>query len=165
VGAANSVIECVLRKTEHTHIQEKARTWRRILNIADRGGAAPRLRSFIRLSVRFFAALVGLALLGYLVFRTGPAAVWKQLQAVGWGVALIIVLGGFSHFVKTCAWRQAFTCDIGGLSWSRSFVGQLISDAVGQFGVAGKVLGEGMRITLLGRSVPLSSALSAGAID
>ncbi|HEY1471542.1 MAG TPA: lysylphosphatidylglycerol synthase transmembrane domain-containing protein [Candidatus Acidoferrum sp.] len=165
MGAANSVIECVFRKTEHTHVQEKARGWRRILSIVRSGGAAPRLRSFFRFSVRFFAALAGLALLGYLVFRTGPAVVWKQLQAVGWGVALIIVLGGCSHFIKTCAWRQAFTCDIGGLSWSRSFVGQLISDGLGQLGVAGKVLGEGMRISLLGRSVPVSSALSAGAID
>jgi uncharacterized membrane protein YuzA (DUF378 family) len=66
---------------------------------------------------------------------------------------------------KTCAWRQAFTCDISGLSWSRSFVAQLISDGIGQFGVAGKVVGEGTRISLLGRAVPVSSALSAGAID
>src|SRR5208283_1662510 len=91
--------------------------------------------------------------------------VWKQLQAVGWGVGLIIVLGGFSQLVKICAWRQAFTCDISGLSWFRSFVAQLISDGIGQFGVAGKVLGEGTRISLLGRVVPLSNALSAGAID
>ena len=66
---------------------------------------------------------------------------------------------------KTCAWRQAFTCDISGLSWSRSFVAQLIADGIGQFGVAGKVIGEGTRISLLGRAVPLSNALSAGAID
>jgi len=36
---------------------------------------------------------------------------------------------------------------------------------VGQFGVAGKVVGEGTRISLLGRAVPLPNALSAGAID
>ena len=61
--------------------------------------------------------------------------------------------------------ETAFTCDISGLSWSRSFVAQLISDGIGQFGVAGKVVGEGTRISLLGRAVPVSSALSAGAID
>ena len=99
------------------------------------------------------------------MFRTGPGVVWKQLQAVGWGLALVIILGGFSQLIKTCAWRQAFTCDISGLSWSRSFVAQLISDAIGQFGVAGKVVGEGTRISLLGSTVPVSSALSAGAID
>lgn len=165
MGAANTTIECAFAKTEHNHTQQKTRGRRRILNTARRGGAAPKLRSLIRVTIRLFATLVGVALLGYLVFRTGPAVVWKQLQAVGWGVGLIIVLGGFSQLIKTCAWRQAFTCDISKLSWSRSFVGQLISDGVGQFGVAGKVLGEGMRISLLRRAVPLPSALSAGAID
>ena len=87
------------------------------------------------------------------------------MHAVGWGFALVILLGGLSQLAKTCAWRQAFTCDISGLSWSRSFVAQLISDGIGQFGVAGKVVGEGTRISLLGRAVPISNALSAGAID
>ena len=165
MGAANSVFECAFMKTAHAHIQKKATRWRRILNLANKGGTARKFRSFFRLSVRFFAALVGAALLGYLVFRAGPAVVWKELKEVGWGVALIIALGGFSQLIKTCAWRQAFMCDIGRLSWSRSFVGQLISDGFGQLGVAGKVVGEGMRISLLGRMVPLSNALSAGAID
>jgi hypothetical protein len=165
MGAGNSVIECALMGIQQTHKPKKAREWRRILKQVRNGSTAPRLQSLIQLSLRFFAALLGLGLLGYLVFRTGPGVVWKQLQVVGWGLALIIILGGFSQFIKTCAWRQAFTCDIRALSWSRSFVAQLISDAIGQFGVAGKVLGEGMRISLLGSTVPVSSGLSAGAID
>jgi hypothetical protein len=163
VGAGNSVMECALLEVPQTHKPNKANRWRRVLKQARR--TAPRLQSLIQLSLRFFAALLGLGLLGYLVFRTGPGAVWKQLEAVGWGLALIVILGGFSQFIKTCAWRQAFTCDIRGLSWSRSFVAQLVSDALGQFGVAGKVVGEGMRISLLGSTVPVSSGLSAGAID
>ena len=165
MGAGNSVIECALMGIQQTHKPKKARRWRRILKQARKGVTAPRLQSLIQLSLRFFAALLGLGLLGYLVFRSGPGVVWKQLQAVGWGLALIIILGGFSQFIKTCAWRQAFTCDISQLSWSRSFVAQLISDGIGQFGVAGKVVGEGTRISLLGRTVPVSNALSAGAID
>jgi len=163
VGAGNSVMECALLDVPQTHKPKKANRWRRVLKQVR--STAPRLQSLIQLSLRFVAALLGLGLLGYLVFRTGPGVVWKQLEAVGWGLALIIILGGFSQFIKTCAWRQAFTCDISGLSWSRSFVAQLVSDALGQFGVAGKVLGEGMRISLLGSTVPVSSGLSAGAID
>ena len=165
MGAGHSVMECVLMGNQQTHEPKKAARWRRILKQARKGGTRPRLQSLIRLSLRFFAALLGLGLLGYLVFRSGPGAVWKQLQAVGWGLALVIFLGGLSQLAKTCAWRQAFTCDISGLSWSRSFVAQLISDGIGQFGVAGKVVGEGARISLLGRAVPLSNTLSAGAID
>ena len=162
MGASNSIIECALTGIEQTH---KPRRWRRLFKQARNGSTAPRLQSFIRFSLRFFAALLGFSLLGYLVFRSGPGTVWKELEAIGWGFALVIVLGGISQLAKTCAWRQAFTCDISGLSWFRSFVAQLISDGIGQFGVAGKVVGEGTRISLLGRAVPVSNALSAGAID
>lgn len=164
MSAGNSVNEYAPVDLQHVHQRTKTRRWARIVKLARRG-FAPRFRSLFRFSLRFFAAVFGVGLLGYLVFRTGPGVVWKQLQVVGWGVALIIMLGGLSQFIKTCAWRQAFTCDVRKLSWSRSFVGQLISDGIGQFGVAGKVIGEGMRISLLGRAVPLSNALSAGAID
>jgi uncharacterized protein (TIRG00374 family) len=162
---ANSFIEYTFTNAGHIHRQKSD---------GDEKGPArslaavvppPRLRCLVRVSVRFLAALVGLAVLACLVLRAGPAAVWKQLQAVGWGVVLIIMLGGISQFVKTCSWRQAFTSGIGKLSWSRSFIAQLISDSMGQFGVAGKLFGEGTRISLLRRAVPLSSALSAGAID
>ncbi len=165
MGAGNSVSECALMEIQQTHEPNKVRRSRGILQQARLSGIAARLQSLLQLSLRFFAALLGLGLLGYLVFRAGPGVVWKQLQAVEWGLALIIILGGFSQFIKTCAWRQAFTCDISQLSWFRSFVAQLISDAIGQFGVAGKVVGEGTRISLLDSTVPVSSALSAGAID
>ena len=165
MGAVNSIIECALMEIPQTHKPKNPGRWRSILKKARKGGTAPRPQSLIQGSLRFFAALLGFGLLGYLVFRSGPGAVWKQLQAVGWGFALVILLGGLSQLAKTCAWRQAFTCDISGLSWFRSFVAQLISDGIGQFGVAGKVVGEGTRISLLGRAVPISNALSAGAID
>lgn len=124
-----------------------------------------KFRSLIRISLRFFAALLGLALLAYLVFVTGPGIIWKQFQTVGWGLVLIIILGGVSQLLQTCAWRQTFACDISNLSWPRSFGVQLISDAAGQLGIPGKLLGDGLRVSLLGTSVPLPSAISAAAID
>ena len=114
---------------------------------------------------RSFLLLLGISLLGYMVFLAGPGAVWKQVQAVGWGLALIIVLGGLSQLIKTWAWRQAFACDISALSWSRSFGAQLVSDAVGQLGFAGKLFGEGLRISMLGSAVPLANGISSSAID
>ena len=92
---------------------------------------------------RSFLLFLGVSLLGYMVFRAGPGTVWKQVQAVGWGLALIIIMVGFSQLIKTCAWRQTFACDISALSWSRSLGAQLVSDAVGQLGFAGKLFGEG----------------------
>ena len=127
--------------------------------------AVPKFDFLTRLSLRFFAVLLGFSLIGYLVFRTGPGDVWKQLQTVGWGLGLIISLGGFSQLIKTWAWRQTFMCDISGLSWSRSLGTQLASDAMGQLGLAGKLVGEGIRVSLLGSAVPLASRISASAID
>jgi lysylphosphatidylglycerol synthase-like protein len=112
-----------------------------------------------------FVPLLGVSLLGYMVFRTGPGAVCKQVQAVGWGMAVIIILGGLSQLIKTWAWRQTFACDISTLSWSRSFGTQLISDAVGQLGFAGKLLGEGLRVSMLSSAVPLANGISSSAID
>jgi hypothetical protein len=125
----------------------------------------PRFQSITRFSLRFLAALVGLGLLGYLVFRAGPGVIWKQVQVVGWGLALIIILGGFSQLIRTCAWRQALMCDIRKLSWSRSVGAQLASDACGQLGLAGKLLGEGIRVSLLRSVVPLANGISSCAID
>src|ERR1700693_1542485 len=100
-----------------------------------------------------------------MVFRAGPAAVCKQVKEVGWGLAVIILLGGLSQLIKTCAWRQTLTCDIHALSWSRSVGAQLASDAVGQFGFAGKLLGEGLRVSMIGATVPLADGISSSAID
>ena len=123
------------------------------------------IKALTRVSLRFFAGLVGIGLLGYLVFRTGPGVVWKQVQTVGWGLALIIIIGGVSQLIKTWAWRQTFTSDINGLSWRRSFGTQLVSDAMGQLGLAGKVVGESVRVSLVRSAVPLASGISAAAID
>jgi hypothetical protein len=100
-----------------------------------------------------------------LVFRTGPEIIWKQVQVVGWGFALIIILGGLSQLIRTCAWRQTITYDISGLPWSRSIGVQLASDACGQLGVAGKLVGEGIRVSLLSPVVPLARGISSCTID
>ena len=123
------------------------------------------VNSVARFSFRFFAALLGLALLATLVLRTGPQIIWNQLHKVGLGLVLIILLGGVAHLIRTWSWRLAVGCDISALSWSRSFAACLVSEALGQLGVGGKVLGEGMRISLLRSAVPLTNAIPASAID
>ena len=125
----------------------------------------PNFRYLLRFFFRSFVLVLGVSLLGYMLHRTGPGAVWKQVQAVGWGLVLIIILGGLSQLTKTWAWRQTFACDISALSWSRSLGAQLVSDAVGQLGFAGKLLGEGVRISMLGSAVPLANGISSSAID
>ena len=114
---------------------------------------------------RWLASSFGVGLFAYLVLRTGPQVLWKQIETVGYGIAIIFCLGGLAHLVKTLAWRRTFTCDIGRLSLARSFALRLVSEAIGQLGIAGKVLGEGTRVSLLGDVVPTANAVSAAALD
>jgi len=125
----------------------------------------PRVNSVTRISFRFFAVLLGLALLTSLVLRTGPQVIWTQVHKVGLGLLLIIIIGGLAYFIRTWVWRLTFACDITALSWSRTFGICLASEALGQLGIGGKAVGEGMRIALLRPVVPLSNAISAGALD
>ncbi len=116
-------------------------------------------------SFRIFATVLGVGLFAHLIHRTGPQMIWSHVQAVGLGLALIITLAGISHVVKTWAWRLTFTCDISGISWPRSLAMRLISEAIAQLGIAGKVLGEGVRVSLLGSNVPVANGISSAALD
>jgi uncharacterized membrane protein YuzA (DUF378 family) len=133
--------------------------------ISGHTSGVPKFQFLTRLSLRFFAALLGPGLLAYLVFREGPRVVWEKVQVVGWGFALIIILGGLSQLIRTCAWRQTITYDIRGLRWLRSIGAQLASNACGQLGFAGKLLGEGLRVSLLSPVVPVDRGISSCAID
>jgi uncharacterized membrane protein YadS len=61
---------------------------------------------------RFAAVLLGVALLVSLIRGTGPSRVIDQVKTVGWGLGLVIALGGIAHLTKTLAWRLTFLCDI-----------------------------------------------------
>lgn len=125
----------------------------------------PQTKSITKIGFRFFAAFLGLALLAMLVLRTGPQIIWNQVHAVGFGMAVIVALGGVALFIRTWAWRMTLMCDITALPWTRSFAVCLVSEALGQLGAGGKVLGEGMRVSLLRSSVPIANAIPSAAID
>ena len=118
-------------------------------------------RQLIRLSV----ALLGMALLVSLVRRIGPSTVVGQVKTVGWGLGLIIALGGISHLTKTLAWRLTFSCDIHNVSFARTFGLRLVSEAIGSFGLPGQVLGETARVYLLGSALPVADSVSSVTLD
>ena len=125
-----------------------------------------RSRSQSPSALRVLAGTLGVGLLAYLVFRVGPGMLLRQALKIGWGMLLIITLAGTSHLIKTCAWRLTFRREFrSSVSLWRAFRLRLISEAVGQFGLAGQVLGEGVRVSLLGRSVPVAMGVSSATID
>ena len=114
---------------------------------------------------RVFAGFLGIALLAYLILRTGAGTILQHAREVGWGLVLIFALGGISHVIKTWAWRITFQCDLSKVSFLRGFALRLISEAVGTFGLPGQVLGEAVRVSLLGPSVPVANSVSAATLD
>ena len=109
--------------------------------------------------------LLGIALLVSLIRRTGPSTVVDQVKTVGWGLGLIIALGGISHLTKTLAWRLTFLCDIRNVSFARTFGLRLVSEAIGSFGLPGQVLGETARVYLLGSALPVANSISSVTLD
>ncbi len=88
-----------------------------------------------------------------------------QVKTVGWGLGLIIVLGGISHLTKTLAWRLTFLCDIRDVSFARMFGLRLVSETIGSFGLPGQVLGETARVYLLGSALPVANSISSVTLD
>jgi lysylphosphatidylglycerol synthase-like protein len=119
------------------------------------------LRQLVRLSV----ALLGIALLVSLIRGTGPSTVVRQVKTVGWGLGLIIALGGISHLAKTLAWRLTFLCDTRNVSFARTFGLRLVSETIGSFGLPGQVLGETARVYLLGSALPVANSVSSVTLD
>jgi uncharacterized protein (TIRG00374 family) len=89
----------------------------------------------------------------------------RQAKAVGWGMAVIIALGGISHLVKTWSWRLTFLCDLRQLSFGRAFALRLVSEGMGKLGIAGQAAGETTRVLLLGSSVPIANSVSSVTLD
>lgn len=118
-----------------------------------------------RMVFRTMAVVSGGALLAYLVWRVGPANLLKNISTLGWGLVLIIALGGVAHLVKTCAWRLTLTSCRKGVSFSRMLQARLASEAVGQIGILGQIFGDGLRVSALGIEIPIDNRISSVALD
>jgi phosphatidylglycerophosphate synthase len=109
--------------------------------------------------------LLGIALLGYLLTSVKFSALAGNAKAMGWGMLFVIAQGGFSHIVKTWAWRLAMLGEARNVSFPRALGLRLISEAIGQLGVIGMVGGEATRVSLLGSGVSVAGAISSVTLD
>ena len=124
-----------------------------------------RILTRAQLTIRLLAPLFGLLLLVYLVHRAGAANLMHNLIKLGWGLALIIVLGGLSHVVKTWAWQLTLTSDKHRVSFFRMLSLRLASEAVGQLGILGQLFGDGLRVSALSNAMPIASRLASVTLD
>src|SRR5271166_4451809 len=118
-----------------------------------------------RLTLRFLAAIFGTALLAYLIWRIGPSTLVQDASRLGWGLALVIALGGVAHVVKAWAWRFTLSGEEHKVSFPKLLQLRLVSEAVGQLGVFGTAFGEGLRVSALSAEIPAACRISSVTLD
>ena len=123
-----------------------------------------RFRPNPRVLSQYLIAVIGVALLVLLVVHAGPRALLENVKLIGWGLLLVIGLGGCSHLLKAWAWRLTLPRDIH-YSLARMFGLRLVSEAIGQLGFAGMLAGEATRVSLLGSEVPADSKILSVTLD
>jgi len=123
-----------------------------------------RFRPELRVFFRYACGLLGAALLVSLVAHAGPRALFENMRLIGWGLILVIALGGLSHLIKAWAWRLALP-HTARYSFSRLFGLRLVSEAIGQLGFAGVLAGEATRVALLGSETPVDSRVLSVTLD
>jgi Lysylphosphatidylglycerol synthase TM region len=109
-------------------------------------------------------ALAGLALLVYFVWSVGVAKIAADVRQVGWGLLLVIVIGGLRFLLRAIAWRSCLepphTLSIG-----RAFAAVVCGDTIGNVTPLGPLIGEPAKAAMVRGRVPLGPALTALAIE
>lgn len=115
--------------------------------------------------LRILAGLFGVGLLAYMINRIGIAKLMHDASKLGWGIAVVIALGGIGHLAKACSWRFALADERDKVPFLQFFKLRLASEAVGQLGLLGQAAGEGLRVSALGSEVPIASRVCSVTID
>jgi len=123
--------------------------------------AAPRPR-FSASSV--LTALGGLALLAWVIVRVGAAEIATDVRQVGWGIAVVIALGGLRFLLRALAWRLCLD-DPGSLSIGVAFSAVVSGDAIGNLTPLGPLVGEPAKAALVRGRVPMAPAVAALAVE
>jgi len=119
----------------------------------------------VRPALRLFAAAFGVLLFAYLVHRAGPAKLLANITTLGWGLGLVLLWGGAAHVSKAWAWRLTLLDQKRHVSFARLLGLRLASETVGQLGGIGQLFGEGLRVSLLGPAMSLSTGIASVTLD
>jgi len=109
-------------------------------------------------------AIAGLALLVFVVWRVGVAEIAADIRQVGWGLLLIIVIGGLRFLLRAAAWRLCLDPPHT-MSLGNAFAAVICGDTIGNLTPLGPLVGEPAKAALVRGRVPLGPAVTALAIE
>ena len=118
-----------------------------------------------RPAFRLLAIAVSAGLFIYLVWRAGPVDLWRNLEKLGWGFSLVIVLAGVSHLAKTWAWQMTLGKERRKIAFPRLVGLRLGAEAAAQLGILGQTFGDSIRVSHLSREIQMGNSLASVTLD
>src|SRR3954447_12010051 len=109
-------------------------------------------------------ALAGLTLLVIVVRKVGVAEIAADVRQVGWGLLLIVAIGGLRFLLRAVGWRLCLEPPHV-LSLRDAFAAVIGGDALGNITPLGPLVGEPAKAAIVRTRVPLGPALTALAIE
>ena len=109
--------------------------------------------------------IAGLALLFYLIKRTGLDEIVRYFQLMGWGFALILALSAVRNLLRAGSWYFSIDPRHRALSfWSLINV-MLAGEAIKYLTATGPLLGEPAKAAMVRRQVPLLAGFSSIVVE
>jgi hypothetical protein len=109
-------------------------------------------------------ALGGLVLLVAVARKVGVAQIAADVRQVGWGLLIVIAIGGLRFLLRTIAWRVCLD-RAHRLSLGDAFAAVLAGDAIGNVTPLGPLVGEPAKVAFVRGRVAVGPALTALAIE
>jgi hypothetical protein len=117
-----------------------------------------------RRALTALAALGGVVLFAYAVRRAGVAEIVDGVRKVGWGLLVIIALGGARFCVRACAWRLCMPADKR-LSVAQAVSAFIAADAIGNLTPLGMFASEPTKVFLTRHRLATREAVASLATD
>ena len=110
------------------------------------------------------AAVLGIVLFAWYVRHAGAAEIWAMVAQVGWGLLLIVLLGGLRFAARAAAWSVCIEPP-DRLPFPRAFAAVVSGDAFGNLTPLGPIVGEPAKAAYVRDTVAIGPALTALAIE
>ncbi len=108
---------------------------------------------------------LGLGFLVYLVWKTGPGELWRQVEALGWGVLLLVLAEGLANLAHTIGWRHCIHGAAGRMGLLHLFRMAMAGYAINYLTPTASVGGEVSRAALLATTQRGHQAVSSVLLD
>jgi hypothetical protein len=133
-----------------------------VSGMSERGGELGGARRFAPAGAVF--AALGLALFAYFVWKAGPGQIRQQIASLGLGFLAVLAISGVRPALRALAWTRCFGSEHT-LRFRDAIRAYLIGDSLGNLMPLGIVVSEPAKAALVRDRVPLTSAISALAVE